>query len=319
ALVPFGAAPPPGAESVVLPCRRRRLAEALVAALGPAAAASDPPVPLRRGDDAAAPAEPAAASSERAAAPDDETARPRVLVAEDDPPSQEVARGLLDALGWDAVVVGDGRSAFEALAATPFDAALLDVQMPEMTGLELARAVRAGRIGDDARNLPLIALTAHARSDDRKRCLDAGMDAYLAKPVGRAALAEALAAVCAARGRGGAPRSATGLALERLGGDAALLARVRAAFVSGGAPTIAALRAALAAEDAVEARRCAHKLKGGAAAAGAQSMLRLAEDVERALEGKDVERARRDADELAAAFDAFARRAAPAEPVGGAA
>ena len=326
ALVPFGAAPPPGAESVVLPCRRRRLAEALVAALGPAAAASDPPVPLRRGDDAAAPAEPAAtssepaaASSERAAAPDDETARPRVLVAEDDPPSQEVARGLLDALGWDAVVVGDGRSAFEALAATPFDAALLDVQMPEMTGLELARAVRAGRIGDDARNLPLIALTAHARSDDRKRCLDAGMDAYLAKPVGRAALAEALAAVCAARGRGGAPRSATGLALERLGGDAALLARVRAAFVADAAPAIAALRAALAAQNAGEARRLAHRLKGGAAAAGAQTIVRLANEVERALEEGDLDRAGRDADELAAAFELFARHAPDAEPVGGAA
>ena len=361
ALVPFGATPPAGAESVVLPCRRRRLAETLDAALGPdeappasapdearrgdderatasAAATTAPIAGLQGNDDAAATTAPivkprsdAAATTApivppRSAADDaatttriDAPARRRVLVAEDDPPSQEVARGLLEALGWDAVVVGDGRSAFEALAAASFDAALLDVQMPGMSGLELARAARAGEMGDDARSMPLIALTAHARPEDRRRCLDAGMDGHLAKPIGRAALAETLAAALAARGRDGAARGEPDVALERLGGDAALLARVRAAFVSGAAPTIAALRAALAAEDAVEARRCAHKLKGGAAAAGAQSMLRLAEDVERALEGKDVERARRDADELAAAFDAFARRAAPAEPVGGAA
>ncbi|MEN6527920.1 MAG: response regulator, partial [Candidatus Polarisedimenticolia bacterium] len=288
---------------------------------GASASAAAPTAPIagpRSADGAATP--PAPVVPPRRAADDatpteqvDAPARRRVLVAEDDPPSQEVARGLLDALGWDAVVVGDGRAAFEALAAASFDAALLDVQMPQMSGLELARAARAGEIGDDARNMPLIALTAHARSEDRRRCLDAGMDGHLAKPIGRAALAEALAAAFAARGRAGAASGASDIALERLGGDAALLARVRAAFVSGAAPGIAALRAALAAEDLVEARRCAHKLKGGAAAAGAQSMLRLAEDVERALEGEDVERAGRDVDQLAAAFEAFAGRA----PVGG--
>jgi len=152
----------------------------------------------------------------------------RVLVAEDQPINQKVVTRMLHRLGHRASVVSDGRAVLDALGTEPFDVVLMDVQMPEMDGLEATRAIRALEaairsgtepapvgsafaVAAHARGrIPIVALTAHAMKSDEERCLEAGMDAYLSKPVHGGALARAR------RDRG--PNAGDRAAPERVGG-----------------------------------------------------------------------------------------------------
>jgi CheY-like chemotaxis protein len=108
----------------------------------------------------------------------------RVLLAEDNPDNQAVAAGLLEKLGHRVTVVADGKEALAALGGTtrPFDLALIDIQMPKMNGLELTAAVREEEKSTGS-HLPIIAMTARAMAGDRDKCLAAGMDGYVAKPI----------------------------------------------------------------------------------------------------------------------------------------
>jgi signal transduction histidine kinase/ActR/RegA family two-component response regulator len=108
--------------------------------------------------------------------------RLRVLLAEDNAVNQRLAVRLLENLGHTVTLVGDGRQALAALERGEFDAALFDVQMPEMDGLEAVAELRRREAGT-GRRLPVIALTAHAMKGDRERCLAAGMDDYVTKPI----------------------------------------------------------------------------------------------------------------------------------------
>jgi CheY-like chemotaxis protein len=111
----------------------------------------------------------------------------RVLVAEDNLVNQKVALRLLRSLGWEADLAGDGRQALDLLERAPYDIVLLDVQMPEVDGLEVARTV-VRRWPDPAARPWLIACTANAMHGDEQVCRDAGMDDYLSKPVRRSEL-----------------------------------------------------------------------------------------------------------------------------------
>lgn len=116
----------------------------------------------------------------------------RILLAEDNRINQKVAVGLLEKFGFSCDVVSNGVQAVKALATRAYDLVLMDVQMPEMDGYSATRAVRRFTGRSSSRRVPIIAMTAHAMQDDREKCLQAGMDDYLAKPVTADALRDKL-------------------------------------------------------------------------------------------------------------------------------
>ena len=115
---------------------------------------------------------------------------PRILVVDDNVVNQKVAIGQLRALGVEAEVIDSGTEAIAAVGGGGFDLVLLDCQMPDMDGYEVAREIRLHEEG--GRRIPIVAVTAHVLDGERKRCLDAGMDDYLSKPVSTARLSETL-------------------------------------------------------------------------------------------------------------------------------
>ena len=117
--------------------------------------------------------------------------RLRVLVAEDNAVNQRLATAMLARLGHEAVIAGDGTEAVEAVARHEFDVVFMDVQMPTMSGFDATAAIRDAERGTGMR-VPIVAMTAHAMAGDRERCLEAGMDDYITKPVSLAAIDGAL-------------------------------------------------------------------------------------------------------------------------------
>jgi len=121
--------------------------------------------------------------------------RLRILVAEDNPVNQLLATRLLEKRGHSVRIAGNGRLALQAIEESRFDLVLMDVQMPELDGLEAIAALRA-KEAQTGKHLAVIAVTAHAMAGDRERCLAAGMDGYLTKPILQAALDEVLHQYC---------------------------------------------------------------------------------------------------------------------------
>jgi two-component system sensor histidine kinase/response regulator len=125
----------------------------------------------------------------------------RILVAEDNPVNQLLVTRLLEKRGHSVKLVGNGKLALEAMEEASFNLVLMDVQMPEMDGIEATRALRE-RETSSGTHLPVIGVTAHAMKGDRDRCLDAGMDGYLSKPIRAQELDEELARYLVARRKG---------------------------------------------------------------------------------------------------------------------
>ena len=138
------------------------------------------------------PYEPASGPVERAASRQTASGqyRGQALLVEDNPVNQQVATGLLTRLGLTVTVVSDGQQAVEAASAMSFDIIFMDMQMPIMDGLTATRLIR-----DGGNSVPIVGLTANAFSSDRHACFDAGMNSFVAKPVTRSKLAEAIGAV----------------------------------------------------------------------------------------------------------------------------
>jgi CheY-like chemotaxis protein/anti-sigma regulatory factor (Ser/Thr protein kinase) len=215
----------------------------------------------------------------------------RVLLAEDNPVNQRLMVRLLERQGHRVVVAADGRQAVAAVDREPFDVVLMDLQMPEMDGLEATARIRA-RSPAAGRRLPVVALTARALEGDAERCLAAGMDAHLAKPVRAARLAAVLERVT--RGdppEPGPPRRPAGrrapvaaidvaAAREIVDGDLALLAELTGELLRTCPAAVAQLREAIARRDADAALRLAHRLRGGLAAVAARPAAGVADEIE---------------------------------------
>jgi CheY-like chemotaxis protein len=199
----------------------------------------------------------------------------RVLVAEDNAVNQRLALLLLEKQGHRADVVGNGAEALEALERGRYDVVLMDVQMPEMDGLEATRRIHERWASERPR---IIAVTAGAMSEERDRCLAAGMDDYLSKPIRVEELTAALDDV--------ARRSQDALntsALERLAktlGEGPAVAELIDTFFAEAPKLVATLQEAARAGDAGELRRAAHTLKANAATFGAERLAELCRRLE---------------------------------------
>jgi PAS domain S-box-containing protein len=215
-----------------------------------------------------------------------------VLVAEDQAVNQKLVARMLTNRGHEVVLAADGRAALDRLAVERFDAVLMDVQMPELDGLSATAELRAREKGT-GRRTPVIALTAHALAGDRERCLSAGCDFYLSKPVRKEELYTALESLADPElTTPGAPAVTPAphprafdeeAALRRVEGDRAFLAELVAMFFDRWPALRCEVRATVAA-GGTAAGRLLHTLKGTLASLGAAAAAAVAEELRASLQ-----------------------------------
>jgi CheY-like chemotaxis protein/anti-sigma regulatory factor (Ser/Thr protein kinase) len=243
----------------------------------------------------------------------------QVLVVEDNRTNQLVIVRLLERLGCRVDVAADGAEAVRAVKAIRYDLIFMDVQMPEMDGFAATGEIRRLE-RETGRHVPIVAMTAHAMEGDRERCLLAGMDDYLAKPLQREDIVAVLERRLAspepglpsrpgARTGGPAPVFDRAGLLLRLEQDEALLEELVSLFVAEAPLQVQRLLAALRVGDSEGVRRHAHQLKGAAASVGAEALRDLAMQIE-AASGPDLSEASGLAQGLIEALRAFQSLAA---------
>ena len=222
----------------------------------------------------------------------------RVLLAEDNAVNQKVAIGILGKLGFSADAVSNGQQAVEALTRREYDLVLMDVQMPEMDGLEATGRIRDPSSDVRRHDIPIVAMTAHAMEGDRERCLQAGMHDYVSKPIDPQELLSAIERQVAPSPEEEQPENvvppSTDLPLfeedallGRLDGDVEACREILDCFLLDVPDRLAALKEAIERGDADRVQREAHTVKGSAANIGAPTLSRVAMAAETAAkEGK---------------------------------
>jgi two-component system sensor histidine kinase/response regulator len=237
----------------------------------------------------------------------------RVLVAEDNPINQEIALAILEGAGMVVKIVKNGKEAVDAVLEGGFDAVLMDIQMPEMDGYEATRMIRGleeeSGISVRGERVPIIAMTAHAMKGDEEKCLEAGMDAYVSKPINQNRLFRTLWNSLKSQqksvqnienevlinekpfeeGARGLPAELPGVkiskALRALNIDRNIFKDILIKFLSTNKDTISHIRSAFESEDWESLMQMSHSLKGSAGSIGADELYKAAQELETA--GKD--------------------------------
>ena len=235
------------------------------------------------------------------AAPGDAAlARLSILLADDVEVNREMALTVLERAGHVVVLAEDGRQAVERYAAGCFHLVLMDVQMPEMDGMQATQAIRALEKAAGLPRTPIVAMTAYAAAEDRDNCLAAGMDDYLSKPAKPAQMLAMLQRHCAGVTQAETvpatvqsqeaelPVFARDDLLERLGGAEAMLPRFIEMYRKGVAASMAALEEAIASENTDNVRMHAHAIKGSSANIGALQIREIAARLEEAAKAGDI-------------------------------
>jgi two-component system, sensor histidine kinase and response regulator len=265
----------------------------------------------------------------------EERLRLALLVVDDVEVNRLVARTVLERMGHDVTCAGSGQEALDLLATRMFDAVFMDVQMPEMDGLQATAAIRARETASGGRHMPIIAMTAYALAGDRDRCLDAGMDGYVSKPVKPARIREALEHITGITAQLGAPSRQTARSTQaeqsagrascgeppgtrmnpvfdreglvsRLGGEELVdtfLAKFKAAMPG----FVDKLKNELASGRADAIRAAAHTIKGLAANIGAEQVRQAALDMETAVTAGNLAGLGEPLNCLLEAYDTFLR------------
>ncbi len=247
----------------------------------------------------------------------------RVLLADDVEVNRELIKAVLERYEHRITEATNGKEALEAFSTGQFEIVLLDVQMPEMDGLQAAAAIRKQEQANGAGHTPIVAMTAYAGKDDRDKCLAAGMDDYLTKPVKPTQVLELLQRYC-----GGVvsspeeerttvasvpvqasaeevPVYARKDLVERLGGAEALIPRFMGLFFKGVGPNIIALEEAIGAGDHEKVRTSSHAIKGSSANIGAMQMRETAGGIEAAAKTGDISGASAELERLKVQLEEF--------------
>ncbi|MBF0613322.1 MAG: response regulator, partial [Magnetococcales bacterium] len=233
----------------------------------------------------------------------------KILLVEDNVINQQVAMEFLQLMGIEVTCANNGREAIIALQQTRFDLVLMDLQMPDMDGFEATRIIRREKAW---KNLPIIAMTAAAMTQDRKRCLDAGMNEHVAKPIAPDRLAEVLKQWLPQRDNGAhveispapqppvilLPENPPGFDLEQalkpLGGNLKLWRSLAGRFAADFAQMEGLLSQCVARQDRKEEEKLVHRLRGAAGSLGAMTLFKCATELERILRnGGDPESGRK--------------------------
>jgi two-component system sensor histidine kinase/response regulator len=241
----------------------------------------------------------------------------QVLVAEDNPTNQEIALAILEGAGMVVAVVKNGSEAVKAFQGGGFDAILMDIQMPEMDGYEATRMIRRREeesgIVRRTERIPIIAMTAHAMKGDEEKCLEAGMDAYVSKPINQNRLFRTLWHSLESHrismqqdiepeastdekqseeGTNGLPAELPGIkiskALKALNIDGNIFKTILINFLENNKDTMSKIRSAFGNEDWESLMHLSHSLKGSAGNIGADELYRTGMDLEMASTSREA-------------------------------
>ena len=252
---------------------------------------------------------PGASAADAAALGEVDPAALRILLVEDNQLNQRVALGMLAKLGCSADTAADGKTALDLLAEKPYDLVFMDLQMPGTGGLEVTSQLRRGQAGEANRKVPVVAMTARASREDRKECLAAGMNDYIAKPVSTELIARAMSRVLAA-GEEAAADPAEVFSLDRLiarnDGDADIAASVFDLFMGEARRRVNLIIGALQNYDFAFATQEAKALESGALNIRAGSVVALVRNLIDAAGQRQQEYALELAGEIKAELKAMA-------------